>query len=396
MALIRNISGIEKWTFYSALLVVGLTPVDALQIFPGAGITYGRIAFIIMLFFSVVSGKLFKVKSRPYIKYLIAFTIWASFTTLWSFTPSETLYRSGYLIQYLLIVLLLDKIIDSPAKLRYACFAWTLGVIYISIMSISDFQANANVDLYRVTDFGNPNENSFMLCYACILLCVMFRNNLTNIALVTFLLFAFAGVVVNGSRNGFIMYLMIVAVYAINFYHTNKIKALLLIPLLLGVGIYVFFHYVPESTVERFLGIKDELEYGTMSSRSDIWDDAIDTLTSGNNMYALFGSGWGSFMEVHQALYGKYIGSHNYYLNLLFTTGIIGLGIILAYLKKLFLLIKDSGDARYVDYLLLFVPMLSMCTTNWESRRWPFLIGFFIYQFSYCISTKQDIATAKK
>ena len=34
---------------------------------------------------------------------------------------------------------------------------------------------------------------------------------------------------------------------------------------------------------------------------------------------------------------------------------------------------------KSVYYLLLVIPLIAMITTNWESRKWWFIISVFIY-----------------
>ena len=77
---------------------------------------------------------------------------------------------------------------------------------------------------------------------------------------------------------------------------------------------------------------------------------------------------------------GQQIGAHNFYLNLLTTTGLIGLSLVLYYLYRLFLYLKLIRiKNKSVYYLLLIIPLISMITTNWESRKWWFIMSIFIY-----------------
>lgn len=43
-------------------------------------------------------------------------------------------------------------------------------------------------------------------------------------------------------------------------------------------------------------------------------------------------------------------------------------------------LAAEKCHVLFLDYLLLLLPLISMMTTNWESRRWWFLMGVFIYK----------------
>lgn len=73
------------------------------------------------------------------------------------------------------------------------------------------------------------------------------------------------------------------------------------------------------------------------------------------------------------------MGAHNFYLDVLFTTGAVGLGIVIYYLFRLFFIIRKTRDANLMNYMMLFLPLISMMSTNWQSRRWWFMMGAFIY-----------------
>lgn len=159
----------RKLTFFFCVLVIGFTPLDALTI--SDNLTLGYVFFVLMSICAVLSGSLLPPKHMPeFAKLLIAFIVWATLTSIWSYNIETTLYRVMYLIQYFMIVLVMLNVINTSKRLKIVFGAWALGALYIAIKTASNFSTFAanSSELYRVDEFGNPNENSFMLVWALI------------------------------------------------------------------------------------------------------------------------------------------------------------------------------------------------------------------------------------
>ncbi len=364
-------------TFFLTLLVIGFTPLDAIEI--GEGVTLGRYFFILMALSAIFSNDLILKPAPKFFKVLITFSIWATITSLWSFNSEVTIGRVLYLVQYAIIVAVMLKSLDSKKKVRFAMIAWIMGASYIAYNTAVNFQtlALAQEGLYRVSEFGNPNENSFMLCYS-LLFCYLVDTTKHRIPSICFTAFSTFAIVANGSRMGIILFLLAVVGFCVQLWQTKKrIYVLALIPIIIIGGIFVL-NYVPAATFERIMGISQSIESGKFSERENIWAAAFEALDK-NLLWFLWGSGWGTFADCIKFYLGRRIGAHNFYLDVLFTTGVIGLSVILYYLWSLFKIIRMTFKANVINYLLLIIPLVSMLSTNWQSRRWWFLMGAFIY-----------------
>lgn len=369
----------KQLTYILSLFVVGLTPLDAITI--SEGFTFGRLFYILLLISSIFSKDLFPIKKQSYISLLFLFTIWAFLTSLWSYDIEASLYRTLYLLQYISLIIILENIINTPQKFIQICYAWILGTLFIGIQTIYNYMQYGFVssELYRVSEFGNPNENSYMLCFATILYLLIKANKIKHYL---FFLFAFITILANGSRTGLIMFLLIVIVFFLSDIKKNKIETIISLLIFGGIAFYFFFNYLPENTYERYMGIGEDIKNENLANRQWIWQTAFDILAT-EDIRIIFGSGWATFPLVFKQHTGIFYGSHNFYLNILFTTGIIGFSIVLYYFKILFNYLKKSTTIPFTRYLLLIIPCISMFTTNWEDRRWWFLLGFFIYKFYY-------------
>lgn len=364
-------------TFFLTLLVIGFTPLDAIEI--GEGVTLGRYFFMLMFLSAVCSNDILVKKIPQFFKILIGFGVWAAITVFWSFNAGTTIGRILYLVQYSVIVMVMLNSLDTLKKVRLAMIAWIIGTSYIAYKTAMNFQSLAIVQdsLYRVSEFGNPNENSFMLCYS-LLFCYLVdttKHRIPSILLTAFSVFA---IVANGSRMGIILFVLAVAGFCVQLWQTKKrVYVVALIPVIIAGGAYVLEH-LPAATFERIMGISQSIESGKFSERENIWAAAVEALDK-NLLWCFCGSGWGTFADCIKFYLGRRIGAHNFYLDVLFTTGVIGLSIILYYLWSLFKIISMTFKANVINYLLLIVPLISMASTNWQSRRWWFMMGAFIY-----------------
>ncbi|MGM9872486.1 MAG: O-antigen ligase family protein [Muribaculaceae bacterium] len=369
---------LKRLTYIFTVLVIGFTPLDAIEISEGSNITYGRYLFIAMTFFALLSKDILPKKLPDFVKYLLVFTIWAWISIFWSIGPELTLTRCLYLIQYLIIVLVMCNVLTTTRRVNVAMAAWAIGACYIAYMTATDYAVNAisTNELYRVSEYGNPNENSFMLVYGLVM-CYIIDTTATKLPSLAMTAFSVYAIIANGSRMGILLFIIAVAGFCISLWQSKKrLYVIVLIPIIIAFGSYILAN-IPTATLLRIMGITDDIEAGQFAHREVIWDCAFRAL-SNHESYYIFGSGWGTFPLVVKDFFANK-GAHNFYLDALVTVGCIGLIIILLYFVKLFSIIRKTKGASIINYLLLFLPLISMMSTNWQSRRWWFMMGAFIF-----------------
>lgn len=369
----------RKLTFFFCVLVIGFTPLDALTI--SDNLTLGYVFFVLMSICAVLSGSLLPPKHMPeFAKLLIAFIVWATLTSIWSYNIETTLYRVMYLIQYFMIVLVMLNVINTSKRLKIVFGAWALGALYIAIKTASNFSTFAanSSELYRVDEFGNPNENSFMLVWALIFV-YLIDSTKRKIPSLAFTFVSVYAIVANGSRMGFILFVVTLLGFIFSFFNKkmNPLNIVVILTLLYIGGSFLI-QYIPEYSLSRLMSIGSNIENHELANRDIIWAAAFKALST-NPQYLLLGSGWGTFNEAIRMYAGYAIGSHNFYINVLMTTGLVGMSIVLRYLYVLYKYINKTTNHTIISYLVLMIPLISMSSTNWDSRRWWFLMGAFIY-----------------
>ncbi len=370
---------LKKLTVFLTILVIAFTPLDAIEISEGSNTTLGRYFFIAMFVSALLSGDIGLNKQPSVFKILTAFIVWAFATTTWSVAPEVTFGRILLLIQYVIIFVVMVNVLNTQKNLKRAMIGWIIGSAYIAYKTATDFSqfAYSGDSLYRVETFGNPNENSFMLCYA-LLFCYLIDKTKLRIPSIVFTAYSVYAIVANGSRMGIILFVIAVYAFCVQLWQAKKRwYVFAIVPCIIIGGIYVLNH-IPTATLMRIMGIVKNIEDGDLSHREDIWGTTFDMLNN-NQLWYIVGCGWGAFTIAIKASYGYNIGAHNFYLDLIATTGIVGFSFVMYYLHRLYIIIKRTCKVTIMNYLMLGLPMISMMSTNWQSRRWWFLMGAFIY-----------------
>lgn len=379
----------DKLIYIVCLFVIGLTATDALTV--AENLTLGRIFFIIMLILSFFRIKMLSVPRVNVYKTLLVFISFCIGSVFWTTYLDTTIISVLYLIQYFLIIVVCYNAFNSPIRVYFMLLSYVLGSVYIAVFSIKDYLSNATIvnveTLYRVEEFGNPNENSFMIVYAFILGLILIHNtkfvfdrnktHFINSILVIFLVLFVLAIFANGSRMGFIMLVSAIIFSAFPYLKTKSFSSIVFISLLCFIVYYAISSIFQDSTFERFFDIISDIRQGRLSNRDWIWSIAYNMILDSN---IIWGNGWGTFANAFKDKTGIFYGAHNFYITLIFTTGIIGFFIVLRYFWQLFLYVRKTHKIynNTIFYALIVIPLLSMGSTNWEGRRWWFLMGLFI------------------
>lgn len=372
---------IKKLLYYSCLLTIGLTAMDAVTIVEG--LTFGRLAFILMIFLAVFNPKvLIPRKKDEYQTILFIFILYVIITMPFSLYADEVFNRLLFLIQYYLIVVVVSNVVVTQKQVYNMFFAYCLGCLYIAYMMFFTYSNEASIydeTAFRSETVGNPNENAFLLVYSIILSYILLKNNIytqkLSKILYVFIVFYIMAVFSSGSRMGFLIMALSLAVIV-----TNEFKFNLKYLFYVFIGTFSLYflinNYITSSTLDRMFNTVNDIENSNLASREDIWADALKMFDS-EEYNLIIGNGWATFPHWYQKYFGTFKGAHNFYISYIYTTGLIGVFVFISYFFNLF---KRISKGPKVYYLLLVVPLISMMSTNWEYRRWWFLLGLFVYK----------------
>lgn len=377
----------QRLLYFSCLLVIGLTAMDAITIVDN--VTYGRISFILMMFFVLFTPKMLLPNKDNYIKILFFFVLFVGVTLLFSQYSDVVFGRFLYLIQYLLIVIIVGNVIQSKKQIYNMLFAYCLGSLFIAYSMFNSYSSNILIQseqAFQIDAFGNPNENAFLVVYAFIIAFILLKNKVYNSKVINIILYVSIIVFVlaifsSASRMGFIIMIISATIILISM-PKLKIKNLVFFAIM-GVAIFLLVNnFITDRTLERLLNLTNDIENSNLAGREWIWNNAGKMIES-DSFNWFIGEGWGVFPYAFQHFTGKFLGAHNFYIALFYGTGLIGSLIVLVYFINLSLkLLRYKRKEELFYFLLLLIPLISMISTNWDGRRWWFLIGLFIYKIN--------------
>lgn len=149
------------------------------------------------------------------------------------------------------------------------------------------------------------------------------------------LLICVYSILITGSRSGI---LILGVQFLIWFFYANKearvVVKIIVSAIIVAIAGYIMFTYVNVETLERILGTGD-LAFTDSTGRDDYWRTALNLFKAS----PILGHGWGAYP------------AHNTFLTILVDIGIVGLGLLLVYMARLFLrIIKCKNDMALVIF----------------------------------------------
>lgn len=213
------------------------------------------------------------------------------------------------------------------------------------------------------------------------------RNKLAKLGILVVVLFSAYCLALSFSRGGYVGMLV-----GLIFLGIHKERKLLLVPLALLIWWQAF---VPAAVQERILMTyqKDEIEGEELdpsaADRLALWQDAMIAVSQS----PILGTGFETYKYLGRL--GAYRDTHNYYVKVLFETGILGLPLFLWFLSKAFRLGQDlfrSGQDPFLRSMGLgFAGLIvGAIVLNLFGDRWTYLqVNGYLWALLGCVIRAQ-------
>ncbi len=171
------------------------------------------------------------------------------------------------------------------------------------------------------------------------------------------------------ASRGAILALMISAIIYIFTFNKEKIKFTTIFITLTACALIYFILTVLDFTSMERLSIESILE-DAGTGRFDIWEHLFAYMGRDSVLRTFGGYGFGTETLVTRMAVGQYLGIHNTYLEYFFTTGIIGLGLMVWFLFSVLKNAKKNDDKIAI---ILWVSLIIICIP----------LGFFLNKGSW-------------
>ncbi len=316
-----------------------------------------------------------QVRLRAPSLFLVAvavYALWGLASFFWSVAPTGTMTRAATLIQLAAMAWMVHQIGSSDRNRDVLAQAFVFGV-YASVgVALFTFFAGAQVE---ARDVGGLNPNWFAIGSSFAVpvawgLALRARRPVlfwVNALLPAFVVLA---VVVAASRGGLITLLVALTVIPLSLGKLGLLRQLLVFGLVAAVTVGAAV-LAPralaglEDNLVRLQGTLDEIEGGTLTGRTVIWEAGFETFLES----PVIGHGYAAFSLAVEPRLGRGRGAHNGYLSIAVGTGIIGIGLFLT-----LVLIVAFGvlatPARRLEFLVLIVALLvGMIPANIENTK---------------------------
>ena len=318
------------------LLLLYFIAITTYQLGVGFDAIFVRVTFILFVLSSIFDRS---IKFTNYTKWLVLFWSLYFVSLLWAYNKSDVMLYFNHALQILLFSISIESLVNSEEGIKKVLNILVFSILYSTIVLIIRTPSSA-WGTERVGDVINVwcNNLSMRLSTAAIII-VYFLDTLKNNdihikkIILCILLVLFAGVsLFTGSKKGLVLLIVGPAIY---YFSSTKgfktIKKTFLLSCVVGIIIFFVFN---NKNLYNILGRRLEITYYTLigSSLNGRQDNSyLERKFYINEGIELFkqkpilghgGNNFYSYMKLIEYRHAAY--SHNNYIELLSTLGIIG------------------------------------------------------------------------
>lgn len=359
------------------------------------------IGSVLLIFYWLLISKTFKLNNLLII--YSCFTIYAFFSGILVSVNKETFFiHAVLLIQLCFISILVFNIFKAEKNLINFSIIWILLGILLTIGPLIGIGEDISSRFYSLRYMGlteNPNVLGMYINYLLIsilyLLSKLKKQNIIKFFLISILILSIFALFTTGSRKSLISFVLIFLIYMI-FKFKFKFKNIIYATFVL-LTIWLSFDNLTELTqdsslIKRFTSY--ELEAG-IDGRTNLIKSGLDVFLD----YPLTGAGLANWSYNSNLLYFKY--SHNYYVEVLANTGIIGFALIIAIYRKLTIyvlnLLKNYSTRAEGIYGLMYLVLSFVWSFGFSWYDAPHhLIFISIFSAFYYSTSKNNDPQANK
>lgn len=312
---------------------------------------------------------------------LLGFLLWSSCTLAWADFPDDARQKILSYWQLFAVTVMIPQYAWNPrirARLMDAyllgCWLGIIGTIFHVFLGMEYSTAHQLEGRYS---FGtDPNYLALALVIGIPFALFRFaqaRAVWYKAILLMYLPAVVVGVALTGSRGGLLAIAAVVIVYGL--LTAGKVRVLL------GAGVFLCLLALwlfPQIIPERFTSIPEEMRYGTLSGRTDLWDTGIAAVEE----HPLEGLGAGAATGKLQ------IAAHNTPLELMMEGGVVGIaffyGAVLLGMRSAWKNDRREGHAMIVGFAAWAVGSLAL---SWEVNT----ITWFLFALLFSAGTPQAV-----
>lgn len=332
----------------------------------------GLLVLATALLAALESGKLCHWQPLQWMVLLFIF-YWA-LSALWSLDSTITIEKLRAFLQTAIMALVIWEFAGEPEDLRNLLRVVTAGSLVLAALTILNFtspEAYAIGQLRYAAVGQDPNDVARFLALGFPLAGCSLRlekSALWRLPGICYLPIGLLAVLLTASRGGAVAATCALIGSAIVLFYGHARRAFLSVPVIAAAAL-ALLAFVPESSLARLATLREELLFGTLNGRVEIWSRGFEAFKNA----PWLGEGAGTFvLAAHTANEDT---AHNTPLTMLVTGGLIGFSISLALgwfaLRKA---LENRGFIRIAMIATLFTLVLASLVGTIEENRMTWIV----------------------
>ncbi len=314
-----------------------------------------------------------RIRSPGALQWLVlAFYLWLCCTLLWSVDRDAALVRLPGTFQVITSVWLLWELVENPADLRLLLRAYVAGSWILALLTLLSFASPESAGQARFAAAGqDPNDAARFLDLALPVAALLYgaeRSWPARLLSLAYLPVGLLCVLLTASREGFLAALTAL-VGCIVLLAGRSRRGTFFAFMAAPAAVAAIWIVVPQATLERLATIPDQLLYGDLNQRLNIWEMGWQAFVRA----PFFGSGAGSFVAA--AGLAPIDTAHNTVLSLGVEGGIVSLilcaAIVLISARNVW---KATGALRIGLGSAFVVWCVSLAAATMEQNRATWLL----------------------
>jgi O-antigen ligase len=384
-----------QWRLGAILLVAALPFESALAFGPMASgmkalalLTLVSLA-IALLMDEKLFERLARLRQRPLVLAVFAFTLWVSVSVLWASNTGAALRATVTFLGIFGLMVIFGLLEKRYLVLAWACFVFSAA---LSVPAGYVLPVPEGSDMAVSGRFGpagaGPNSYACLLAIAFFVALFWLVRRHGILALLISPVFLY-GIFATGSRTGLIA---LVATPLLALLFVPRLAARLnwrILPMyfLGAAAMAVMFLAIPslaESAVERYTALSNVQSEGTWTGRWSLWQGALELIAS----HPILGVGVGNYSQAamehsatvvaHSARKDAVAGvAHNMFLGVASQLGLVGLILFLGVLFSVFkTAVPIAQESRLGTGIFcgLIVVLIAGLTLSWETDKIVYVI----------------------
>jgi O-antigen ligase len=332
----------------------------------------GLVVLAIAVLAALESGKLRRWQSLQWM--VLLFIVYWALSAMWSLDSTTTIEKLRAFLQTTVMALVIWEFDSEPDDLRNLLRAVTAGSLVLAVLTILNFtspEAYVAGQLRYAAVGQDPNDVARFLALGFPLAACSFRLEKAEFWRwpgICYLPIGLLAVLLTASRGGAVAATCALLGAAVVIFYGHAKRAFLSVPIFAASAL-ALFALVPDGSLARLATLRDELLFGSLNGRVEIWSRGFEAFKNA----PWLGEGAGTFvLAAHTANEDT---AHNTPLTMLVTGGLLGFSISLAIgWFALRAAIKNRGFIRIAMVTALFTLMLSSLVGTIEENRITWIV----------------------